>query len=162
MTHPVLLGGYAAKHCPVRVHNDFSPAVPTLQWEPSPEDQLRLDAGIAFEAAVFARLRALHPNCVLIGADLRRGDAISATMAAMDDGVGLILGGWLPDDFAGGRKGRPDLLIRIEGGYVPGDVKGHNTIKPAKATAAVVVNAHAARPSAFGTGVDQCNVAPVC
>jgi len=138
VTHPVLLGGYAAKHCPVRVHNDFSPAVPTLQWEPSPEDQLRLDAGIAFEAAVFARLRALNPNCVLIDPGLRRGDAVSETMAAMDDGVELILGGWLPDDVAGGRKGRPDLLVRIDGGYVPGDVKGHKTLKPAKFTAAVV------------------------
>ncbi|WP_343709451.1 hypothetical protein [Mycobacterium sp.] len=138
MTHPVLLGGYAAKHCPVRVHNDFSPAVPTLRWEPSPEDRVRLDAGIAFEAAVYARLRVLHPNCVLIDAGLRRGDAVSATMAAMDDGAGLILGGWLPDDVAGGRKGRPDLLVRIDDGYVPGDVKGHNAIKPAKKTAAVL------------------------
>jgi predicted RecB family nuclease len=138
VTYPVLLGGYAAKHCPVRVHNDFSPSVPTLQWEPSPEDQLRLDAGIAFEAAVFARLRELHPGCVLIDADLRWAEAVSATTSAMDAGVELILGGWLPDDCAGGRKGRPDLLVRIDDGYVPGDIKGHNTIKPAKKTAAVL------------------------
>ena len=110
MTKSVLLGGYAAKQCPVRAQNDFSPAVQTREWEPSPEDQARLDAGKAFEAAVFAQLTALHPGSVLVDPDLRKDDAITATVAAMDGGVGLILGGWLPDDPAGGRTGRPDLL----------------------------------------------------
>ena len=130
MTNPVLLGGYAAKRCPVRVHNDVSPAVPTLEWVPSPEDQARLDAGKGFEATVFAQLTALHPDCVLVDPDLLRDDAIAATVAAMDAGVGLILGGWLPEDPAGGRKGRPDLLIRVAGGYLPGDVKNHKTVSP--------------------------------
>ena len=44
---PVLLGGYAAKQCPVRTQNDHLPIA--ARWEPSPEDQARLDAGIAFE-----------------------------------------------------------------------------------------------------------------
>ena len=138
MTNPVLLGGYAAKRCPVRVHNDVSPAVPTLEWVPSPEDQARLDAGRAFEAAVFAQLKSLHPDCVLVDPDLQRDDAIEATVAAMDAGVGLILGGWLPEDPVGGRKGRPDLLIRVAGGYLPGDVKNHKTVRPAKKAAAVL------------------------
>jgi hypothetical protein len=138
VTNPVLLGGYAAKCCPVRVHNDFSPAVQTLQWVPSPEDQARLDAGRAFEAAVFAQLTALHSDCVLVDPDLQHDDAIAATVAAIDAGAGLILGGWLPDDSAGGRTGRPDLLIRVGGGYLPGDVKNHKTLRPAKKTAAVL------------------------
>ncbi len=134
----VLLDGYAAKQCPVRVHNDVSPAVQTLKWIPSPEDQLRLDAGKTFEAAVFAQLTTLHPDCVLVDRDLQRDDAIAATTAAMDAGVGLILGGWLPDDLAGGRSGRPDLLIRVDDGYLPGDVKHHKTVNPATKTAAVL------------------------
>jgi hypothetical protein len=138
VTNPVLLSGYAAKRCPVRVHNDFSPVVQTLEWVPSPEDQARLDAGKAFEAAVFARLMSLHPDCVLVDPGLRKNDAIIATIAAMDADVGLILGGWLPDDPAGGRTGRPDLLIRVAGGYLPGDVKNHKTIAPAKKTAATL------------------------
>jgi predicted RecB family nuclease len=138
VTNPVLLGGYAAKRCPVRVHNDVSPAVQTLKWVPSPEDQVRLDAGRAFEVAVFARLTALHPSCVLVDPDVQKDDAIVATVAAMDAGVGLILGGWLPDDPAGGRTGRPDLLISVAGGYLPGDVKNHKTVRPAKKTAAVL------------------------
>jgi len=134
----VLLSGYAAKRCPVRVHNDFSPAVETLEWIPSLEDQARLDAGKAFEAAVFAQLMSLHPDCALVDPGLRKDDAISATIAAMDADLGLILGGWLPDDSAGGRTGRPDLLVRIDGGYLPGDVKNHKTIKPATKTAAIL------------------------
>jgi hypothetical protein len=89
----VLLGGYAAKRCPVRVHNDLSPAVQTLEWVPSPEDQARLDAGRAFEAAVFTQLMALHPGCVLVDPDLRKDEAIAATVAAIDAGVGLIQDG---------------------------------------------------------------------
>jgi predicted RecB family nuclease len=138
VTNPVLLGGYAAKQCPVRVHNDYSPAAPTLTWLPSPEDQTRLDAGNAFEESVFAQLKALHPGCRVIDPDLQKEHAIAATAAAMDAGVELILGGWLPDDPAGGRKGRPDLLVHVGGGYLPADVKHHKTVKPTKKTAAVL------------------------
>ncbi|ORA15581.1 ribonuclease H-like domain-containing protein [Mycobacterium asiaticum] len=137
MTDPVLLDGYAAKRCPVRVHNDVSPAVQTLTWVPAPEDQLRLDAGNAFEKFVFEQLMAFNSDCARVDHDLQRDDAIETTVAAMDAGVGLILGGWLPDDLVGGRTGRPDLLIRVHGGYLPGDVKTHKTFTAAKKTAAV-------------------------
>ena len=55
----------------------------------------------------------------------------------MDDGVELILGGWLPDDESGGRTGRPDLLLRVGDGYVPGDVKWHKTVRTAEVRAAL-------------------------
>jgi hypothetical protein len=75
---------------------------------------------------------------MLVDPDLRKDDAIAATVAAMDAGDGLILGGWLPDDAAGRRTGRPDLLIRVDGRYLPGDVKNHKTVQRAKKTAAVL------------------------
>lgn len=125
---PVLLGGYAAKQCPVRTQNDHLPIA--AKWEPSPEDQARLDVGIAFEEQVFDRLRALHPGAVLIDPQLRHQDAIAATVAAMNAGAPLILGGWLPDDPAGGRKGRPDILVAVPGGYLPADVKHHRSAEP--------------------------------
>ena len=56
-----MLGGYAAKQCPVRVQNDYLPLVHTLKWDPSPEDQARLDAGNAFERSVFDDLGEVHP-----------------------------------------------------------------------------------------------------
>jgi hypothetical protein len=129
---PVLLGGYAAKRCPVRVQNDFLPLVERLQWIPSPEDQARIDAGNAFEQAVFEDLTEIHPGAVRVDRELRKADMIAATVQAMDAGAPLILGGRLPDDVEHGRTGRPDILIRIESGYLPADVKNHQTLNPLK------------------------------
>lgn len=130
---PILLGGYAAKQCPVRTQNDFSPVVPAVEWVPSAEVQANLDAGRQFEDEVFAELLRIHPDAaVLIDPRLRHTDAVDATLAAMRGGAPLVLGGWLPDDVAGGRKGRPDILVRFAGGYLPADVKNHKTIDGAK------------------------------
>lgn len=135
---PVLLGGYAAKQCPVRVHNDFAPLVPTLRWQPTPEEQARLDAGNDFEATVFDQLVGLHIDAAVIDARLSKTDAIAATVAAMDSGRPLILGGWLPDDADGARTGKPDILVAVDGGYLPADVKHHRTVKRTKTTQIVV------------------------
>jgi predicted RecB family nuclease len=130
---PVLLGGYAAKQCPVRTHNNFSPLVPRPEWVPAPELQAMFDAGVQFEAEVFAELIRIHPDTAeLIDPGLRKHAAIAATFAAMASGTPLVLGGWLPDDTAGGRSGRPDVLVRVGGGYLPADVKHHKTLDAAK------------------------------
>lgn len=135
---PVLLDGYAAKRCAVRIQNDFHPLVPKIPWQPSPEVQARLDAGNAFEGRVVELLLSLGNGAVLIDPDLRSAEAIAATTAAMDAGVPLILGGRLPDDISGGRTGKPDILIRWGEGYLPGDVKWHVTMdRKAKACAMV-------------------------
>ncbi|MFM9587337.1 hypothetical protein, partial [Streptomyces caniscabiei] len=61
-----------------------------------------------------------------------KANAIAATNEAMDNQVAVILGGWLPDDTAGGRTGRPDILLHHgDGRYAPGDVKAHRVIKSA-------------------------------
>jgi predicted RecB family nuclease len=138
MQEPVLLGAYAAKQCPVRVQNHFLPLVPIVEWVPSPEDQARLDAGIAFERNVFADLAALHPTAVVVDPRLPKADAMAMTVRALDGGAPLVLGGWLPDDVEGGRTGRPDILIKAGSGYLPADVKHHLTLKPAKAKCALV------------------------
>lgn len=135
---PILLGGYSAKQCPVRVQNDFLQLVPTLEWDPSPEEEGRLEAGIAFERTVFETLSSLHTTAVVVDAQLRKAEAIAVTVHAMDGGAPLILGGWLPDDVDGGRKGRPDILVKLDTGYLPADVKSHLTIRSTKATSAVI------------------------
>ena len=130
---PILLGGYAAKRCPVRTHNDFAPLVPVPEWVPSPELQADFDAGRQFEAEVFAELARINPGTAeLIDPALRKAGAIAKTLAAMESGVPLVLGGWLPDDPTGGRTGRPDILVKVGGGYLPADVKHHNTLQAAK------------------------------
>nr|MCW1959713.1 recombinase RecB [Mycobacterium sp.] len=130
---PILLGGYAAKQCPVRTHNNFAPLVPLPEWLTPPELQALFDGGVQFEADVFAELHRIHPDTSeLIDPDLRQAAAVAKTLAAMQSGVPLILGGWLPDDTAGGRKGKPDILVRVGGGYLPADIKNHKTLDTAK------------------------------
>lgn len=130
---PILLGGYAAKQCPVRTHNDFAPLIPRVEWVPSDEVQADLDAGRQFEAKVFAELLRIHPTTALLVDPVQRKDeAIANTLASMESGVALVLGGWLPDDVAGGRTGRPDILVKVQGGYLPADVKHHKTLQKAK------------------------------
>lgn len=131
----VLLDAYAAKRCPRRVHNEWDPTIPKVAWEPPAEIQVRIDAGREFEADVLDRLRdALTPQQYVDLRGLERSEAVTRTLAAMADGVDVVIGGWLPDDENGGRKGRPDLLIRAEdgSGYHPGEVKGHRITKAAK------------------------------
>ncbi len=130
---PILLDGYAAKQCPVRTHNSFAPLIPVPEWVMPPELQALFDDGRRYEAEVFAELRRIHPDTSeLIDPDLRQAAAVAATVAAMESGVPLILGGWLPDDTAGGRKGKPDILVKVGGGYLPADVKNHKTLGTAK------------------------------
>lgn len=130
---PILLGGYAAKQCPVRTHNHFAPLVPKVEWVPSAEVQADLDAGQQFEAEVFAELLRIHPTtALLLDSGLRKDEAIAKTVVAMRSGVPLVLGGWLPDDPAGGRTGKPDILVKVDRGYLPADVKHHKTLEAAK------------------------------
>ncbi|MGO9151652.1 hypothetical protein [Mycobacterium sp.] len=87
---PIMLGGYAAKQCPVRVQNDFLPLVQTLKWVPSPEDQARLDAGIAFERIAFDNLVVVHPTAVVVDPQLGKADAIAMTVEAMNADAPLV------------------------------------------------------------------------
>ncbi len=138
---PILLTGYAAKQCARRVHNEWDPTIESVSWEVPPELEMRFEAGRDFESEIFAMLRkALGDRCVDLS-DLRGKQAcIEATVSAMESGVEMILGGWLPDDTGGGRTGKPDMLLRFDtqgsqASYVPGDVKHHRTAaKRAKGT----------------------------
>ena len=128
---PPLLNGYAAKQCPVRIHNNFSPTVRTLKEVRSEEQQATVDAGNAFEAEIFVDLLKIHPTAVLVDPRLGKYEAIATTIAAAESAAPLVLGGWLPDDSAGGRSGKPDILIKVDDGYLPADVKHHKTIEAA-------------------------------
>ncbi len=128
---PVVLGSYAAKQCPVRIHNNFSPSILTLTEVHSEEQQATIDAGNAFEAEAFADLLKIHATAVLVDPRLGKYEAIATTIAAAESGAPLVLGGTLPDDVAGGRSGKPDILIKVAGGYLPADVKHHKTLEAA-------------------------------
>lgn len=131
MDKQILLSGYDAKRCARRIHNEWDPTIEKTEWEVPAEVQMRFDTGIAFEADVFGQITASTATSNYADLRLTRGKAacIAATVAAMEDQIDLILGGWLPDDEAGGRTGRPDLLLHVgDGRYVPGDVKAHKMV----------------------------------
>lgn len=127
----IVLGGYPAKWCPRRTHNDHSPDSPE-PLDVSPELQKLFDLGNEFEAtATAALLAALGDRMVLIDETHGRwDDAIRATTDAMDAGVEVIVNGRLPK--VGNRAGAPDVLVRVDGGYLPVDIKGHVLLKALK------------------------------
>lgn len=92
---------------------------------------LRQDEGLVFEGEVLQTiidLMAQHSRSV------RQLDGPAAeTMAAMDEGIELIIGGRLPEDPEGRRSGRPDLLVRAEYDqiwrYRPVEIKAHRTTR---------------------------------
>jgi predicted RecB family nuclease len=116
------LGAYPATRCPVRLQYDLLPPPGTVPVEMPATQRERMEQGIAFEESVLASLARLHPDAVVVPDNWR---AAEPTLEAMVAGAPLVLGGVLPDDLDGRRSGRPDLLVRVDGGYLPGDVKLH-------------------------------------
>jgi predicted RecB family nuclease len=127
---PILLTAYDAKRCARRIHNEWDPSIEKAAWEIPAELQMRFEAGVAFEATIFEEIRAALAASQY--ADLSeaggKAAAVAATERAMDNGVAVIIGGWLADDVDGGRSGKPDVLLRVDGGYVAGDVKTHRLV----------------------------------
>ena len=138
VSRPVLLTGYDVKRCARRIHNEWDPTIETAAWEVPESLQKRFDDGKAFEETVFAELRAALDPSRYVDLTGHRGKEVTvdATVAAMEAGVEVIIGGWLPDDLEGGRTGRPDLLVRVDvidgrAVYAPGDVKWHQVTRKA-------------------------------
>ncbi len=121
-------GGYIAKQCPVVAHLSNDPTIEVVPVERPQDAQLRMDRGVEFESEIFAELAALHADAVMIDRDLDRTGRESRTATAMQEGTMLIIGGRLPGDEDGKRVGEPDVLLRIDAGYVPVDVKHHLTL----------------------------------
>ena len=121
-------GGYIAKQCPVRAQ--LNVLQPGARVEPDEVALLRMGQGIDFEADVYAELEthAAETGWVFLTDGPSRNEAIAQTITAMNTGVEVIAGGWLPVDEEGRRAGKPDLLVRLGGGYVPVDVKHHLTL----------------------------------
>ncbi|MFT4109264.1 TM0106 family RecB-like putative nuclease [Propionicimonas sp.] len=116
-----VLDPYAARSCPLKVHNAFHPGLARPDAAPPP----RLPGGAEFTTSVLDRVAAGAASV----ADLRGLAAEpsqvqeAACLAALAAGTDVVIGGLLPRDRDGHRSGRPDLLVRDGSGYVPGTVK---------------------------------------
>jgi predicted RecB family nuclease len=134
----ILLPAYAARSCPVKTHNAFNQTISHPVWEPDESLAELFDGGARFEQEILDRLVASFGGSVT---DLRVvGDTPSAARAdaclrAMQNGIDVIVGGWLPIDVVGHRVGCPDLLVRgadrYDGTsrYHPVEVKWHKIIE---------------------------------
>lgn len=134
------LGSYAAKLCPMRIQLDvLQPGEPVPV---TPDAQLRIDQGIAFEAAIVKSLQDVAtPRWAFIDEGHLTGDqARAATAAAIADRAPVIVGANLETDFDEKRAGKPDLLIWHRDGYVPVDVKHHMTLDALVRGPAVLVS----------------------
>src|SRR5437588_12217651 len=111
---------------PFRAQTDTLHPAPPLP--PDALTQRFFARGNAFEAEIIAELVASHTGAVVITE--HGAEAETATLAAIQRGAPLILGGRLPSDQAGRRVGRPDLLVVGGGGYRAVDVKWHQSLAP--------------------------------
>ena len=137
MSEVPLQGAYTARRCPQRLQLDV-----LHPCEPLPTSSfisMLGEEGREFEADIFERLREGIPGAVWVDEELPRSEREAATIAAMDDGVPLVIGGRLPVDRLALRAGEPDLLVRSDAlslgaeddGYLPADVKHHKTLDAA-------------------------------
>lgn len=120
-----LQGAYVARRCPVRAQLDHDQLAPRhRRLRPSLAEQSRIDSGNAFEAHIFNAIADSHPNAVQVSND-SKGTAQASTEDALSSDRSVILGGYLPDDTEMRRTGKPDVLVRQSGKWVPVDVKDH-------------------------------------
>ena len=103
-----LLDPYAARSCPVKTFNAFDPGTPKPD-EPLDESLLEeFSGGSEFRDS---RLKVLCRGNDVV--DLRGAEHdLAETVAAMDAGAPVIVGGQLPPDGQGHRSGWPDALVR--------------------------------------------------
>jgi predicted RecB family nuclease len=130
-----VLDAYAARSCPVKTQNAFLPGLD----RPEPDESLQelFAGGSAFKSDVLRRLIDGAERVVDCRAlrDQPHDVQAATTLAAMADGVPVIIGGLLPLDRHGHRSGRADVWIRGDDaedggpGYHPVMVKLHSMLE---------------------------------
>ncbi len=126
-----VLDAYAARSCPLKTVHAFTPELiapsltrPTPRWFHNADE---VESGL-FEHLLDAGALDLR--------DLREQPSEvqeRACVAAMRNGVDVIIGGLLPRDYDNHRSGRPSLLVRSPdgSGYHPVQVKFHKVTEQA-------------------------------
>jgi len=113
------LGGSDIGRCLTKIHHDRFTAGTRLDDDVRTRD---IERGLEHESAVLSRIESMHPGMVRIPGV---GDtAASATLTAMDGGAPIIAGGWFISDVTYS-AGVPDILVRLDDGYAPVEIKNH-------------------------------------
>ncbi|WP_345607043.1 TM0106 family RecB-like putative nuclease [Pseudonocardia adelaidensis] len=139
-----VLDAAATTRCRRRVHLDHDPGAATApRAMPDPAlEQRRADA-VAHREQIGARLAAdLGGEWCEIPAGLPGAERVEATARAVAAGARLIWGAALPTDRAAGRRGSPELLVRVPGGgYVPVIVVRHRITDPGSGAVTAALDA---------------------
>ena len=130
-----VLDAYAARSCPVKTQNAFLPGLDRPELDESLQELFA--GGSAFKSDVLRRLIDGAERVVDCRAlrDQPHDVQAAATLAAMADGVPVIIVGLLPLDRHGHRSGRADVWIRGDDaedggpGYHPVMVKLHRMLE---------------------------------
>jgi predicted flap endonuclease-1-like 5' DNA nuclease len=122
------LDSYAAKSCPVKVQHRVAP--PGVAPREVPDMEPFLQLGRDHESRINDTVTDEF-NVVEFDGDP------ASTLAEMEAGVPVVIGGTLPTDHVAKRAGRPDWLVRAEWpapdgrpGYWPVDLKAHTATAP--------------------------------
>lgn len=145
---PVMIGGGELGRCPTRIHHDrFNDAEPASD----PVAERRIADGREWERTIIAHILAgTDPNTVstpgtpmdprspaVIDGCVAVAEREALTTEALHAGVPLIVGGRLSSP-SRRSVGVPDLLVRLNDGFAPIDVKHHKTLRqtgiPARTT----------------------------
>ena len=123
---PPLLDAYATTRCEVRLQHSLDDAVDHSGRQHYSEAQRRrIAGGLDHEGAVIAELIAHLNDGVTVISGVDRHEAQAATATALERGDKVIVNGWLPADEVHGRIGRPDVLVKVDDGYLPVEIKLH-------------------------------------
>lgn len=130
-----VLDAYAARSCPVKTQNAFLPGLERPELDESLEELFA--GGANFKADVLRAVIEQGERVVDCRSlrDVPHAVQVEATLAAMADGVPVIVGGLVPLDTHGHRSGRADLWVRgpaaADGGpgYRPVMVKLHRMLE---------------------------------
>lgn len=117
------LDPYAARSCPLKVHNAFHPG---MVKPDAPIGTSRFPGSAEFAASVYERILAGSASVADLRGLLGQPSEVQeqACLAALAEGTDVVLAGLLPRDWEAHRSGRPDLLVRDPaGGYVPGIIR---------------------------------------
>lgn len=125
-----VLDAYAARSCPLKTLNAFTPDLTPPERETPPPPPFFHDAE-AIENEVYGQLRAGVDSYVDLRVLHDAGSAAQeeAALRSMADGVHLIIAPLLPRDWEHHRSGRPSALLRVADGYVPVLLKFHRCLE---------------------------------
>lgn len=125
------LGGSDVGRCLTKIHHDRFTPVARFEDEVRSRD---IERGVEHESSVLANIAASVPGFVRISGT---GEvAVSGTLAALRDGAQIVVGGRLVSQDTNS-VGAPDILVRLDDGYAPVEVKNHKVIGTGGITSSV-------------------------